>query len=198
MPRDIDVDARLHDIAEATIRVARRHGASSVTIRAVARELGGSTTLVTNYLPSRASLILNVLDRASTRWRSIYERMPAGIDARSRFEALITWEEDPDDVQPVLRGLILEIVANAETEPTLRNSLRRESDSYRAALRSAAEEAGFADPQLATNLGYLLLRGAYFTNAEDPEYWNHSRTREIILAALRALPLTPGHGQRTR
>ncbi len=188
MPRDIDIEGRLNDIAEATIRVARRSGANAVTIRAVARELGGSTTLVTNYLPSRAALILNVLDRANNRWRSEYELRAPGLDDRTRFEALVTWEDEPGEVESVLRGLILEIVANAEAEPALRESLRRESDSYRAVLLAAARAAGFADPELATDLGYLMLRGAYFTNAEDPSHWNHRRTREVTLAALRALP----------
>jgi AcrR family transcriptional regulator len=188
MPRDIDVEGRLNDIAEATIRVARNSGANAVTIRAVARELGGSTTLVTNYLPSRAALILNVLDRANSRWRSDYERRAQRLDPRTRFEELVTWEDEPGEIEPVLRGLILEIVANAEAEPTLRDALHRESHNYREVLHEAARAAGFLDPELATDLGYLLLRGAYFTNAEDPAYWNHRRTREITLAALRALP----------
>jgi len=188
MPKDIDREARLQAIADATIGVARASGANAVTIRAVARELGGSTTLVTNYLPSRAALILNVLDRASARWRAEYEGVTDGLSPAERFEALVSWEPDGDEVEPVLRALILEIVANAETEPTLRDALRRESESYRAVLRDAAREAGYADPVLATELGYLLLRGSYFANAEDPAYWHAARTREITLSALRALP----------
>lgn len=197
MPRDIDVEGRLNDIAQATIRVARNHGSNAVTIRAVARELGGSTTLVTNYLPSRAALILNVLDRASLRWRDEYEHLLPGLDSRARFEALVTWENEPGEVEPVLRGLILEIVANAEAEPTLREALHRESTAYREVLLAAARAAGFADPELATDLGYLLLRGSYFTNAEDPAYWDHLRTREVTLAALRALPLHEAPHHRT-
>ncbi|WP_449280908.1 TetR/AcrR family transcriptional regulator [Leucobacter sp.] len=188
MPKDIDPEARLRDIADATVRVARSSGAHAVTIRAVARELGGSTTLVTNYLPSRAALILNVLNRASARWRAEYEASAAGLDSAQRFEALASWEPDPDDTEPVLRALILEIVANADVEPTLREALRRESEAYRDALRQAATEAGFADPELAADLGYLLLRGAYFANAEDPAHWTAESTRTVVLAALRALP----------
>lgn len=193
MPRDIDRSARLTDIADATLRVAKSTGANSVTIRAVARELGGSTTLVTNYLPSRAALILNVLDRARDRWRAEYEEQTAGLAPMHRFEALVSAapkppEPDPDDLEPVLRALILEIVANAEAEPTLRSALHRESEDYRRVLRAAAHDAGYEDPELATDLGYLLLRGAYFASAEDPEYWDAGRTREVTLAALRALP----------
>lgn len=188
MPRDIDREARLADIADATIRVASAAGSQAVTIRAVARELGGSTTLVTNYLPSRAALILNVLDRAQDRWRDEYEATAAELDPLARFETLISLEEDPNGVERVIRGLMLEIVANAEAEPALSEVLHRESEGYRAVVRAAAQEAGFADPELATDLGYLLLRGSYFANAEDADYWDLARTREITRAALLALP----------
>lgn len=191
MPKDIDPEARLRDIADATVRVARASGAHAVTIRAVARELGGSTTLVTNYLPSRAALILNVLDRASARWRADYEHIAAELSPLQRFEALVAGEPDPDETEAVLRALILEIVANADVEATLRDALRRESEAFREALRRTAAEAGFADADLAADLGYLLLRGAYFANAEDPTRWATRRTREVALAALRALPRTP-------
>ncbi|HJG47134.1 TetR family transcriptional regulator, partial [Corynebacterium variabile] len=62
MPREVDTSARLQRIADATLAVAREQGTRAVTLRAVAKELGGSTTLVTNYLKTRADLILNALD----------------------------------------------------------------------------------------------------------------------------------------
>ncbi len=188
MPRDIDREERLTAIAEATIRVARASGAHAVTIRAVAREMGGSTTLVTNYLPSRAALILNVLDRARDRWRDEYLEAARDLGPAERFEALVSRGSEPDESEPVLRALILEIVANAEVEPALRDALHRESEAYRAVLREAALEAGYIEPELAADLGYLVLRGLYFANAEDPEYWAPARMHEVAMAALRALP----------
>lgn len=188
MPRDIDVEARLNDIAAATIRVARASGTHAVTIRAVARELGGSTTLVTNYLPSRGALIINVLDRANTRWKREWEQASQHLSAIERFESLITLQHGTDDTESVLRGLILEIVANSASEPVLRESLHRESQAFLTVLRDTAAEAGFADPDAAADIGYLLLRGAYFANAEEPGYWSVERTLQTALCALRALP----------
>lgn len=191
MPRDIDVEARLNDIAAATIRVARTSGTHAVTIRAVARELGGSTTLVTNYLPSRGALIINVLDRANARWKREWEAASAGMSAAKRFESLITLQRDPDGIEPVLRGLILEIVANSASEPALRASLHAESQAFLSVLHAAARAAGYDDPRAAADIGYLLLRGAYFANAEEPEHWSIDHTRKIALHALRALPRRP-------
>ncbi|MBT2588512.1 TetR/AcrR family transcriptional regulator [Arthrobacter sp. ISL-95] len=188
MPKDVNRAGRLNDIADATIRVARNSGAHAVTIRSVARELGGSTTLVTNYLPSRAGLILNVLDRASEQWNKEYVSLARTLSPLEQFEELICWSPTPDEAASVFRTLILEIVANADTEPVLRRALQRESRKYRDELYMAAVRAGFIDPQLAADTGYLLLRGVYFANAEDPEYWTTARMREVAIATVRALP----------
>lgn len=193
MPRDIDREARLNDIAAATVRVARAAGAHAVTIRAVARELGGSTTLVTNYLPSRAALILNVLDRAQERWTREFFASTRSLSSLEQFEELICWSPSADEAEAVFRTMILEIVANADAEPVLRAALQRESRRYRDSLTEAAHRAGFDDPQLAADVGYLLLRGVYFGSAEDPGYWSAARMREVALAAVRALPRHDQH-----
>lgn len=188
MPRDIDRDQRLNDIAEATIRVARSAGAHAVTIRAVAREMGGSTTLVTNYLPSRAALILNVLDRASEQWQRGYDELAVSLSPLKRLDALLLWVPDEaDGPGDVFRTLLLEIVATAETEPDLRASLKRESEVYRRQIVEAATLAGFDDPVLAADTAYLLVRGAYFAAAEDPESWTPERVR-LATRTLHALP----------
>ena len=56
MPMDVNADERIRAIALATLDVASERGSAGVTLRAVAERLGGSTTLVTNYLKSRAEL----------------------------------------------------------------------------------------------------------------------------------------------
>lgn len=185
MPREVDADQRLADIADATVRVARASGAQAVTIRSVARELGGSTTLVTNYLPTRAALITNALDRARDRWRGERDDAEVGTDDRLTAMLRSTLTSTADD--PVLRTLILEIVANAAVEPELRDRLRRESTEFQTELAAAAGDSGHADPQRTAELTYLLLRGATIASAEDPEHWNETHLREVILETLAAL-----------
>ncbi|WP_062298723.1 TetR/AcrR family transcriptional regulator [Demequina maris] len=188
MPRDVDPTQRLADIAAATIRVARSSGTHAVTIRSVARELGGSTTLVTNYLPSRAALILNALDQGRDRWQEELAATLAGLDARDRLRAVVDWALTSTTDDPVLRTLILEIVANAEIEPVMAEALRRESASFEELLCSAAAESGFAAPEEVADLAYLLIRGAYIASTEDPERWTDAHVREVIHATIEAQP----------
>lgn len=189
MPREVNPHQRLADIADATVRVARAHGAQAVTIRSVARELGGSTTLVTNYLPTRAALIANALDR----WRRDRDGIDVMTGDADPLTALLeaTLTSNADD--PVLRTLILEIVANASVEPELGANLRRESMAFQDELAHAARASGIAQPRDMAEVIYLLLRGATIAAAEDPTHWNEAHLREVILETVSALrhPVSP-------
>jgi AcrR family transcriptional regulator len=190
MPREVNADQRLADIAAATIRVARSAGPHAVTIRSVAAELGGSTTLVTNYVPSRAALILNALDRGRDRWQAELDASLAAAGDADRFAAIIEWSLTTGPDEPVLRALILEIVANADREPEMRAALHRETIAFQDFLLEEARAAGFADPEHVTGLAYLLVRGAYFASAEDPARWDDAQLRAVIHAALTSQPRT--------
>jgi len=188
MPREVDTEQRLADIADATVRVARTAGAQAVTIRSVARELGGSTTLVTNYLPSRSALIMNALDQARDRWRDERDEAIAAAAPADRLTALIEWALSSTSDDPVLRTLILEVVANAAVEPELRDSLHRESVEFQAAIAAAAADAGYADADRVAQLVYLILRGASIATTEDPDHWQEEQIRGAVLAAVAGFP----------
>ncbi|WP_137845005.1 TetR family transcriptional regulator C-terminal domain-containing protein [Microbacterium sp. 2FI] len=199
MPREVDADQRLADIAEATVQVARTMGAHAVTIRSVAGELGGSTTLVTNYLPTRAALILNALDHGRDRWRGERDAALAAAAPGDRLRILLDWSLSSTSDDPVLRTLILEIVANASVEPVMREALQHESVEFQAFLEQAAAESGFADPHSAAQLAYLLVRGAYIATIEDSEHWSEAHVRGLVHAAIDALPraVDAGHHRTT-
>lgn len=188
MPRDVDQSQRLDDVAAATVRVARTSGAHSVTLRSVAKELGGSTTLVTNYLPTRAALVLNALDRGRDRWRSELDGALASVADHDRLRAVIEWSLSSTSDDPVLRTLILEIVANAAVETDLAEALRRESESFQKILRDAAFTSGFADPARTADVAYLLVRGAYIASTEDPDHWSEAHLRDVIQATVALQP----------
>lgn len=191
MPREIDADQRLADIAAATIRVARTAGAQAVTLRSVAKELGGSTTLVTNYLPTRAALIMNALDQGRDRWLAERAEAITAATPSERLTAAIEWSLSSSGDDAVLRTLILEIVANVNVEPEMRESLRRESIEFQRFLETTASEAGFAVPRHVAELIYILVRGAYIATIEDPDHWDESHVRRVVLDAVAALPRRP-------
>jgi len=188
MPRDVDLDQRLADIAAATVDVAEREGTHAVTIRSVAKQLGGSTTLVTNYIPSRAGLILNALDHARTRWRTELDELLASRRPEDQLSAVLDWSLSAEGDDSVINSLIIEIVANAAVEPTLRAALQRESLALHELLRSAADASGYVDPIGVADALYVLVRGVTFATLEDPAGWPDPRVRATIDRVLERMP----------
>ncbi|MGW7051643.1 TetR/AcrR family transcriptional regulator [Streptomyces sp. NPDC054887] len=185
MPIEVDEERRLDEIADATIQVARERGVRSVTIRAVAAQLGGSTAMVTNYVSSRSALMINALRRAEEGWTREMEQVLEGVAGPDRLRAAARWmctTERDDEVQ---RRLLMEIAsagpgAGAEVEELRRATSRRS----RAEFGALAAEAGLPDPALGADILHLLFRGYWLSTLEDPESWSTERGTRTALALL--------------
>ncbi|WP_420313174.1 TetR/AcrR family transcriptional regulator [Streptomyces sp. YS-B37] len=188
MPIEVDEARRLDEIAAATIEVARERGVRSVTIRAVAAQLGGSTAMITNYLSSRSALMLNALRRADEEWGREMNDALAGLSGEARLEAAVRWMCTTQDDDEVLRRLLMEIASEGpgavpEIEAVRRDTSRRNRDE----LRALAGEASLADPALAADVLHLLMRGYWLTTLEDPAGWPDERGADAVLAVVKLL-----------
>ncbi|MFZ3562749.1 TetR/AcrR family transcriptional regulator [Streptomyces sp. BH097] len=188
MPIEVDEAQRLDEIAAATIEVARERGVRAVTIRAVAQRLGGSTAMVTNYIPSRSALMANALRRADKEWERQEAVALEGVEGAERLPALLRWMCTTTHDDEVLRRLLFEIVsegpaAGQEVEQ-VRSSTAR---AHREAFRELAAQAGVPSACDAGDILHLLLRGYWLSTLEDPEGWPTERGIHVALAALELL-----------
>lgn len=190
MPIDVQVDERLEAIADATLRVAQARGADGITIRAVAQEMGGSTTLVTNYIKSRAALINNAIDHVLARWRDDETSTLDGIPDADRLEALALWSCSTSGDDELLRQLFIEMLAKSRGPSDVSEALRHDAEEHREHLRDAAVAASAPDPELTADVLHLVLRGYYLASVEDPERWTAERVSPIVsrLVALLRSP----------
>ncbi|WP_033217856.1 TetR/AcrR family transcriptional regulator [Kitasatospora phosalacinea] len=185
MPIEVDQEDRLARIADATIQVARERGVRAVTIRAVAQELGGSTAVITNYLPTRSALIANALRHAERHWSHETGTLLAGRTGTERLLALAEWMCTTERDDEVMRRLLAEIVSEGgESDATaLAAELARD---HRAALGPLLADAGVTDPA-AADLLHLLFRGYWLSTLEDPADWPPARGTNAARAAVRLL-----------
>jgi AcrR family transcriptional regulator len=79
-PSDLTGRAR---IREAALRLYAAHGAEAVSLRAVAREAGGTPGLVTHHFGSRAGLYRAVQDHVVEMFRLALEQVPTTGTART-------------------------------------------------------------------------------------------------------------------
>ncbi|MEV3861562.1 TetR/AcrR family transcriptional regulator [Streptomyces sp. NPDC050095] len=193
MPIEVDEARRLDEIADATIQVARERGVRSVTIRAVAQRLGGSTAMVTNYVPSRAALMINAMRRAEAGWdREMAEEL-AGVEGEERLRGAVRWMCTTQQNDEVLRRLMMEIAsagpgAGAEVEALLRETSRRSHEE----LGALAAEGGLSGGELVGDMLHLLMRGYWLATLEDPERWTAERGERAILAVVDLLKGSAG------
>lgn len=182
MPIEVDEVRRLDEIAQATIEVARQQGVRAVTIRAVAKQLGGSTAMVTNYVPNRAALMYNALRRAEEDWASDMEEFLRGSDGPDRLRAMARWMCTTTDDDEILRRLLIEI-ASSEEGPAA-EGVRASSREYRAEIAQAVSEAGVPQAELTADILHLMFRGYWLATLEDGDGWPTERGAGAVLAVL--------------
>ncbi len=185
MPIDVDEVQRRKEIAQATLAVAAREGARAVTIRAVAKELGGSTAMVTNYVPTRIALITNAVRAAESRWRADLEARVGDLEGKERLRAMVEWNlsTEPDDL--LLRTLWVEMLSSVHTD---QNGVDRgEADESRQEFLDAAIASGVPDAELAVDVLFLLTRGYFISTVEDPAFWTAERAGRVARAVVDAL-----------
>jgi AcrR family transcriptional regulator len=92
VPRQVDHVHRRREIVDATLKVLSEAGTRGLSFRAVASEMGGSTTLVTHYFPTQRELLDYVIEQMiadsdeQISELDAKEESPAG-----RLRALLRW-----------------------------------------------------------------------------------------------------------
>lgn len=180
MPIDVDVDQRLAELARATLAVVAEREADGVTLRAVAQQMGGSTTVVTNYLPTRGALLLNAIEHGIREWEADFQREVEGAAPEERFATLARWSATTRGDDMMLRQLFFEVFSKSRSDPALRTALSEDSTKQHRELSEAAAQAGAPDPQFAADVVYLALRGFYLTCLENPDVWTSERVQPVI------------------
>jgi AcrR family transcriptional regulator len=184
VPIDVDETQRLREIAAATVRVAEESGARSVTIRAVAKELGGSTAMITNYLPSRDALMFNAFRVHDQLWQDDLEQHLSGLTGIPRLRALVEWHCTSTGNDDVLRRLWIEMLSTVQTLPTgLTASAHKQAHDAYSAIADAMADAGLTDA-VAADMLFLIIRGYFVATIEDPSSWPPERAAAAALTAL--------------
>lgn len=172
---------RLRSIAKATLQLASDEGPGSVTVRAVAARLGGSTTLITKYLPTRLALLGNAFAYVDENWEIDKAKALEGKAGMERVRALAHWSLQTENYDDAIRRFWMEALAGSPTKADHEAPKDEAHDEYDA-IREAVDDAG-QQPWLA-DLLFLAFRGYYISSVEDPATWSPERAFAAVQAAL--------------
>ncbi len=191
MPIQVDVAQRRRTIAEATFAVAARGGIQAVTLRSVAQEMGTSTTAITNYLPTRADLLVNAVDEMGREWLEELEAIRGetrGVTALRRLmRAAVTWDAD----EYLRCAFWVTLLAEKGRDERIDAHLAAASDQVRTVIEEVVAEAGHPRPAVAADLLFLLAQGVFVSIVESPAAWPPPR---VVAAADLAVDAVLGSG----
>ena len=148
MPRHVDHDGRRSRIVKVTMGLLATGGLRAVTIREVARQLGGSVTLVTHYYPTRSAILDDLASQLIEIWRQEVADIDAGTDEPiERLRQYLAWAL-PTRAEALRREQArIRLLAERESEPSATATFQ----AFDATMRWAKGEMVFSTRQKSIN-----------------------------------------------
>ncbi len=184
MPIQVDVAQRRADIAEATFQVAARDGLRGVTIRSVAAELGASTTVITNYLPTRADLLLNAVDQLGREWLAELAAVMAESGGEAALRRVMRDAVSWDDAELLRNHFWVGVLASPVRTPEIDARLAEVSNAVRDVLEKLLDQCGHAAPAVAADALFMVAQGVFVSMVEAEDDWPPQRTERLAAAAV--------------
>lgn len=192
MPRQVDHDDRRDQIVNTTIGLIAEGGPTAVTIREVARRLGGSVTLVTHYYPTRQAIFEGVAARLIELGRSEAAAMEADVnDPVGRLRRYLQWAM-PTRPEGIRREIArIRMLAERNASPSLEKTALGYDESMREDLREHLAELVPGDErEMVVELLRVFVTGVILLAVEHPDSWPPQRQIDAAEAMLTSLGIT--------
>jgi AcrR family transcriptional regulator len=141
VPVSVDHDVRRREVAEAVWRVLADTGFAGLSLRAVAREMGATTGLLTHYFGSKRELVEHALavvhERTAPRMREVDRPGPGLEGLRTRLRAVLV----DDDEAAVLSRVWVGFWDLALADAGLGRAEAARYERWRERLRPMVDEA---------------------------------------------------------
>ncbi len=192
MPRIVDDAQRRDEIGGAALAIAMSEGIEAVTFRAVAAQMGASsTTAVTHYAPSRAAVLEIMLGRLYSQARATIEDTGWPDDPR---EALAKLADSVLPTDPLtMTGARIIFAASMQITGDLGSQVdfARWGDWLRERVSALVTEILGSGSTDVSDAVMATITGLSFLALMDPDHWSPDRQRTAMAATLDAHQLSP-------
>lgn len=190
MPRYVDPEQRKNDILDAASDALGEEGYARFTLRSLARRMGGSSTLVTHYFPTKDELIAALVDRVLTDAEAKREELKTITDPHDRLHAVIEYFLPLDEPTLKLERVRVALASHQRSEPAVEDFLARMEPGMRELFRvgltglvKTKEVEGLVDVIRAWTSGVVL------SAVEHPEIWTRKRQLAALELFMGMLPI---------
>ena len=193
MPRYVNHEDRRREILDATLIVLAQRGVNGLTFRAVAEEMGGSSTLVTHFFPTRQALLDALAESVAWLPEDLFADEAAFEDPRERLRFFLLWLVPGDEQARVYEQARVSLIGERDTRLRTQHFFDMWDTRMREVLRDhllpLLEEE---EIPAAVDLLRCLANGITLSTVEHPDEWPPSRQEAVVDHALRALGLQVG------
>ncbi|MET8977924.1 TetR/AcrR family transcriptional regulator [Streptomyces sp. NPDC004539] len=171
----------MRDIVVASLKALSEGGLTELTLRKIARRMGGSITLITHYFANREALLNAVLEYVLADADAILGDLDEITDPRERLRVALEWFL-PDTEEGLLQERArVALLTHQGAEPIIGEHLRRMEPAMRAVLVRGLEEMVPADElDGAVDLVRVWVSGMALSVVEHPEIWTPERQMAVL------------------
>jgi len=190
VPRYVDADQRRSDIIEAAGDAISQEGYARFTLRSLARRMGGSSTLVTHYFPTKDELMVALTGRVLAESRDRARELEAIEDPMERLRNVLVWFLPVDDEGMRQERVRVALASHRDSEPSVAVLLDQIDPVMRDVLKIGLR--GIVAP---THLDATLdvvrawASGVALLFVEHPQVWTAERQMATLDEFIEMLPL---------
>jgi len=192
MPVTVDHDVRRREVAEAVWRVLADTGFAGLSLRAVAKEMGATTGLLTHYFASKRELVAHALEvvheRTAPRMRDVTPEH--GLEGlRARLRAVLVDDEEATVLSKVWVGFWDLALADAQLGLAEAGRYERWRERLRPLVDEAVASGELAgrDRETVVDVLTAFTHGLVVQALFDPERFPAERQYAVLDELLSAL-----------
>ncbi|MFD8627909.1 TetR/AcrR family transcriptional regulator [Streptomyces hygroscopicus] len=184
----MDPEERVRDIATASLQALSEGGLSELTLRKIARRMGGSITLITHYFPNREALLKAVLEYALADADAFLGELEEITDPGERVRTALEWFLPNSEEALLQERARVALLTHQGAEPIIRQHLQRMEPAMRAVLARGVEDLVPADELDGTvDMVRVWVSGMALSVVEHPEIWTPERQLAAMERFIRML-----------
>ena len=193
MPAIVDHEARREKVAAIATRLVAEHGAEGLTFRAVAKEAGCSTAIVSHYFADKKALMLYCYNYSAARSRRRFDKVEEQggtiLDWLETIAPLDRERRDDWRVWFAFWGAAIADRVFARNQRDQVDMTRKRLGEFMATKRETSGRSRDEREELAERL-IVMAMGLAVAASFDPKDWPAERQRSMIMGELRDMGLT--------
>ena len=187
-------ESRKEEIVAATVRVIGRRGVAGASMRAIAREMGLTTGVISHHFADKTELLREALQTCFDPWFEALEEGKQNLDSWGRlrhlFLATIPAYRTRKNTRRVWLGLLMQIEYEKVLWDIYKSRYGKMRDEVCDLVRQCQKDgfvSGSLDPDVETTRLFALCDGLMVSVIGEPDRFTEAHVTQVLTSQVDAL-----------